>query len=56
MPWPRSGTYGIIDNPMVFSPYTEGNTPGEGDFITLFFLLLNGNVLDLLSGGFLLLL
>lgn len=56
MPWPRSGTFGISDNPMVLNPYVENNSPGEGSLSFALFLLLNGGLFNLLGGGFLLLL
>lgn len=59
MPWPRTGSFGLVDNPLEFSPFVENNAPGSGggppafnDFLLLNggnFLLLNGNDLTLLG-------
>lgn len=58
MPWPRTGTFGVVENPIIESPFVENNSPGEeappqpGNR----FLLLGGGNFLLLSGGDLLLL
>lgn len=56
MSWPKSGTFGISDNPITDSPYTQNEFPGEGAAVLSFFLLLNSGIFELLSGEFLLLL
>jgi hypothetical protein len=59
MPWPRLKDFGIVDNPLIYSPFEENNAPDSGggppafnDFLLLNsfpFLLLNGNNLTLLG-------
>ncbi len=59
MPWPRTGSFGLIDNPLTDSPYIADSGPGEGGpnppintFLLLSgfpFLLLNGNMFELLG-------
>jgi len=57
MPWPSIVNFGIVDNPLIDSPFVESSEkigmppPAENDF-----LLLNGNIFGLLGGGNLLLL
>jgi hypothetical protein len=53
MPWPRLGTFGLVDNPLIDSPFNEGSnldftppTPPSGDL----FLLLTGSDFLLLTG------
>jgi hypothetical protein len=53
MPFPRTGTFGLIDNPLVVSPFVANNSvyeivpPPTGNF----FLLLGGGDFLLLGGG-----
>lgn len=58
MPWPRTGGFGLVDNPLIDSPFEENNAPDDGgvpainEFLLLNgfpFLLLNGNHLSLLG-------
>jgi hypothetical protein len=56
MPLPSPNGYGIIDNPLVFTPFTEGYEPSPTPFPSNVFLLLNGGNFLLLNGGNLLLL
>jgi len=58
MPWPRTSSFGLVDNPLIYSPFEENNAPDDGgvpafnDFLLLSgipFLLLNGNNLTLLG-------
>lgn len=58
MPWPRLKDFGIVENPLIYSPFEENNSPGDGgvpainDFLLLNgfpFLLLNGENLALLG-------
>ena len=58
MPWPRLKDFGIVENPLVYSPFEENDSPGDGgvpafnDFLLLSggnFILLNGDNLELLG-------
>jgi hypothetical protein len=52
MPFPRLNFYGIIENPLEFTPFIEDNFEGGGGNLpSNLFLLLNGNSFGLLGGG-----
>lgn len=55
MSFPNPNTFGIVDNPLVFSPYSENNFDG-GVFANNDFLLLDGDQFMLLDGDSFLLL
>jgi hypothetical protein len=49
MPFPRPGTFGIVENPLIFTPFSQGNSSSGGitdnDFLLMdgeFFLLMDG--------------
>ena len=57
MPWPKLNYYGVVANPVNFSPYVTGNDgESESPIPANTFLLLNGMPFALLGGGNLLLL
>jgi hypothetical protein len=51
MSFPKTGTYGVIDNPIVFSVYSVSDAPGEGNFAMNDFLLMDGEMSLLMAGG-----
>lgn len=56
MPYPNTGRFGIIENPLLFTPFVEDNTEGGGEFSDNDFLLLDGEFFLLLDGTHFLLL
>ena len=49
MSFPKTGTFGIIDNPLIFSVYGYFNS-GSGDLSNHEFLLMDGEFFLLMDG------
>lgn len=47
---PNPNTWGIVENPLVFSPFMDGEGGGGGAMPSNAFLLLDGTLFKLLDG------
>ncbi len=54
MPYPKPGTWGIVINPLIYTPFSTNNSPGE-DIPANSFLLMDGEFFLLMDGTHLLL-
>lgn len=54
MPFPKVGVFGIVENPLVFTPFGENNSP-SGMTVGNNFLLMYGEFFLLMDGTHLLL-
>ncbi len=54
MSWPKPGKFGIVENPLVQSPFDSGNS-GDDIFVHNEFLLMDGEFFLLMDGTHLLL-
>lgn len=50
MGFPRTGKFGIIENPLIFTPFVTNNS-GEDEFSAGDFLLMDGEFFLLMAGG-----
>lgn len=49
MPFPKVGTFGIVENPLIFTPFGENNSP-SGIISGNNFLLMDGEFFLLMDG------
>lgn len=50
MTFPKTGKFGIVENPLIFSPFVTGNT-GDDISSNLDFLLMDSEFFLLMAGG-----
>lgn len=55
MSWPHLPTFGIVDNPLIDSPFVSNNDEESGGFANNDFLLMDGEFFNLMDGTHLLL-
>jgi len=53
MSFPKTQKFGIIENPLIFSPFSTNNSPGD-ELVDLDFLLMDGEFFLLMDGTHLL--
>lgn len=52
MSYPSVATFGIVENPLIYTPFAEGNSPSTGGVPPhSAFILMDGELFGLMAGG-----